>query len=162
MAPIFEHTVTAMTDSRLGSIVHATPGRIRLRIARAHRTPETFQQIEGLFGMLPGIETIEATPGTGSVLVRYDPATIDIQSLLKMGAEMGWVPPPSAGGRLGGASPVTVDKAKLAKGVVLLGVAGLGGLAGPAVGVGARLGSMLAGIAFVVAEKQIGRIRRRS
>jgi hypothetical protein len=150
-----------MTDSRIGNIVHATPGRIRLRIARAHRTPETFQQIEGLFGMLPGIESIDTTPGTGSVLVRYDPATVDIQSLLKMGAEMGWVSPPSAGARFAGALPVTVDKAKLAKGVVLLGVAGLGGLAGPVIGVGARLGSILAGIAFVMAERQIGRIRRR-
>lgn len=149
-----------MTGTRLGSIVHAAPGRIRLRIARPHRTPETFARIEGLLGVLPGVKEIETTPGTGSILVRYDPAAVDVQSLLRMGAEMGWAPPPSAAGRLAGAWSPTIDKARLAKGVALLGVAGLGGLVGPTIGVGARLGSILAGVAFVVARRGVGRIGR--
>ena len=151
-----------MTDERLGSIVHAAPGRIRLRVARPHRTPETLARIEGLLGVLPGVKGIETTPGTGSILVHYDPTAVDVQSLLRIGAEMGWAPRPSTAGRRAGAWSPTIDRARLAKGVVLLGVAGLGGLVGPTVGVGARLGSILAGVAFVMAEKQIRRIGRRA
>lgn len=144
-----------MSSQRLGSIVHATPGRIRLRVARDRRTPADFAQIESLLKMLPGIQSIEVTPKTGSVLVRYDPTQVDVRSLLRMGAEIGvdtgWSAG-SIGGRHGLAWP-EIDRARLAKGVALLGVAGLGGIVGPAVGVGARLGSILASVAFVAAAR---------
>jgi hypothetical protein len=153
----------AVSSSRVGSIVHATPGRIRLRVAREHRAPETFREIEGLLRVLPGVEAITTTESTGSVLVRYDPATLDVEHLLRMGAELGWtapaLPATSRSGRFPGhLSLPPVDRTRLVKSVALLGAAGLGGLAGPALGVSARLGSVIASVVFVVIQRQAARI----
>jgi hypothetical protein len=150
-------------STQVGSIVHATPGRIRLRVAREHRAPETFREIEGLLKALPGVEAISVTESTGSVLVKYDPATLDVEHLLRMSAELGWAAPASAASARSGIisrqlSLPPIDRARLMKSVALLGVAGLGGLAGPALGVSARLGSVIASVAFVVIQRQAARI----
>ena len=154
-----------MADPRIGAVVHATPGRIRLRVARAYRGPATYHEIESLLRMLPGVELVEVTPNTGSVLVKYNSATLDIEHLLRMGSELGWFPsaPLGArqaapfGARLTGAWP-PVDKVRLARGIALISVASLGGLAGPAFGVSARIASIIASAAFLAAQRGLDRL----
>ena len=162
-----------MADPRIGAVVHAIPGRIRLRVARAYRGPATYHEIESLLRMLPGVELVEVTPNTGSVLVKYNSATLDIEHLLRMGSELGWFPsaplgarqaaPLGArsaapfGARLTGAWP-PVDKVRLARGIALISVASLGGLAGPAFGVSARIASIIASAAFLAAQRGLDRL----
>jgi copper chaperone CopZ len=161
-----------LADPRIGAVVHATPGRIRLRVARGYRVPATYHEIESLLRMLPGVELVEVTPNTGSILVKYNSATLDIEHLLRMGSELGWFPGAPLGAR--SAAPFGarqapfnglltdgwpgVDKVRLAKGVALIGVAGLGGLAGPAFGVSARIASIIASAAFLAAQRGLERL----
>jgi hypothetical protein len=55
-------------------LLHATPGRIRLRIAEVKANPALARQIQGQFSGFRGVRRVEANPLTGSVLVLYDPA----------------------------------------------------------------------------------------
>jgi hypothetical protein len=55
-------------------ILHAIPGRVRLRVAGLKRDPALAREIEGRFSADPAIQHVEASPVTGSVLIRFDPA----------------------------------------------------------------------------------------
>jgi hypothetical protein len=58
------------------SIVHAVPGRIRLKISRLKRDPKYAVAIRDRLLTLPGVRRVEANPLTASVVVSYnDPAT---------------------------------------------------------------------------------------
>lgn len=55
-----------------GTIVSASPGRVRLRLHREHRNPKLAQQIkQGVVGR-PGIASVDVNHRTGSVAVCYD------------------------------------------------------------------------------------------
>ena len=54
-------------------VVHATRGRVRLKIPAAKRNPELLNQIRTAFVGLPGIDAIEVKPATGSLVIYYDP-----------------------------------------------------------------------------------------
>ena len=54
-------------------ILHATPGRIRLRLSALRGNAELAEQLQGGLGLVPGILAAEASPITGSLLLVYDP-----------------------------------------------------------------------------------------
>ncbi|MGA9754951.1 MAG: HMA2 domain-containing protein [Desulfobaccales bacterium] len=64
-----------MTDSEI-RIVHAIPGRVRLKVARLRENPPLARVIQERLGAVRGIQGVEATPLTGSVLVLFDPQAI--------------------------------------------------------------------------------------
>jgi hypothetical protein len=56
-------------------IVHAIPGRIRLRIPQIREDPEYGDGVRERLLALPGIRTVAVSPPSASVVVTYDDAT---------------------------------------------------------------------------------------
>jgi len=81
--------------------------------------------------------------------------------LLRLGSELGWIPQPAGNGT--GPSFAEwwrqVDLGRVAEGVAILGIAGLGAVAGPAVGASARIGSLSAAAGFLALRKLGRRMR---
>ena len=57
-------------------VVHAMPGRIRLRVDKVKGNPAFAQKAQNKLGRVPGIKQVEAKPLTGSVLIYYDAAAL--------------------------------------------------------------------------------------
>jgi hypothetical protein len=57
-------------------IVHAIPGRVRLKVAGLKANPSLGTAIQTRLGSVPGIQMVETQPLTGSVLVLFDPQTV--------------------------------------------------------------------------------------
>jgi hypothetical protein len=53
-------------------VVHALPGRVRLRVAKVKGNPALGRQAQEKLAQVPGIRQVEAKPGTGSLLIHYD------------------------------------------------------------------------------------------
>ncbi len=153
----------------IGRVVHFTPGRLRLRVDRSRRTSATYDDIHGLLEVLPGVTGVVVTEATGSVLVTYDPSTLDVGHLLQLGAELGWISPNGEDARGIVAQPGLsdwrsyVDVPRATRALTFLGVAGLGALAGPTIGVGARVGSISASLGYLFLSRWArSAMRRRS
>lgn len=57
-------------------IVHAIPGRVRLKVAGLRANQGLGGVIQTRLKAVPGIQAVETQPLTGSVLVLFDPATV--------------------------------------------------------------------------------------
>jgi hypothetical protein len=57
-------------------VVHAMPGRVRLKVDKVKGDPAFAQKAQDKLGRMPGIKRVEAQPLTGSVLVHYDAAAL--------------------------------------------------------------------------------------
>lgn len=57
-------------------IVHAIPGRVRLKVAGLKANPSLGGIIVTRLEAIPGIQTVETNPLTGSLLVLFDPQTM--------------------------------------------------------------------------------------
>jgi hypothetical protein len=64
-----------MADGEI-RMVHAIPGRVRLKVAKLRDNPPLARVIQERLGAVRGIRVVEATPLTGSVLVRFDPQAV--------------------------------------------------------------------------------------
>ncbi len=53
-------------------VVHALPGRVRLKVAKVKGNPALARQAQEKLAKVPGIRQVEAKPGTGSLLIHYD------------------------------------------------------------------------------------------
>ena len=64
------------------SVVHHIPGRIRLEVPSIQRL--SYTDLKQLLARIPaGIRDIQANPITGSVVIKYDPKTIDILAYIR-------------------------------------------------------------------------------
>jgi hypothetical protein len=72
-----------VTDVGLVELLHAIPGRIRLRVPEIKGNPARAREVEQQVGRLKVVRRIEVSPITGSVLVTYDPD--DSASLAEVG-----------------------------------------------------------------------------
>ncbi len=54
-------------------IVHATRGRVRLKIPAAQNNPELLHQVKAAFEGHHGIDTVEVREASGSLVISYDP-----------------------------------------------------------------------------------------
>jgi hypothetical protein len=72
-----------VTDIGLVELLHAIPGRIRLRVPEIKGNPARAREVEQQVGRLKVVRRIEVSPITGSVLVTYDPD--DSASLAEVG-----------------------------------------------------------------------------
>jgi hypothetical protein len=64
------------------AIVHAVPGRIRLKISRLKRDPKYAVTIRDRLLALPGIRRVEANPLTASVVVSYNESATTFPALV--------------------------------------------------------------------------------
>ena len=53
-------------------VVHALPGRVRLKVARVKGNPALARQAQEKLAKVPGIRQVEAKADTGSLLIHYD------------------------------------------------------------------------------------------
>ena len=58
-------------------LVHAIPGRIRLKLDGIKGNPEQARDIESRLGTVRGIHRVEASSLTGSVVATFDPALLE-------------------------------------------------------------------------------------
>jgi hypothetical protein len=58
------------------TVVHAIPGRLRLKVDKVKGDPVFAQKAEDTLRQVSGIERVEAKPLTGSVLIYYDLAKL--------------------------------------------------------------------------------------
>jgi hypothetical protein len=56
-------------------VVHAIPGRIRLKVSRLRGNPASAAEIEVRLSALDGVDRVTASPTTGSVVVTYGVAS---------------------------------------------------------------------------------------
>lgn len=63
-------------------IVHASPGRLRLRVGREAVNGGALGRAERALAEVRGVEAIQRSPVTGSVLLRYTPGTVDLPDVL--------------------------------------------------------------------------------
>jgi copper chaperone CopZ len=76
--------VTALATPR---VVHALPGRLRVHVPEWARAAPG--RLERQLSSLPGVERALASPDTGNVLIRFDPAVLDRERILAAIAELG-------------------------------------------------------------------------
>jgi len=67
-------------------IVHAIPGRVRLKVDEVRANPTLAEAIEDRLVSVPGISWVEANPRTGSVLVVYEMESISSDTLPRLSA----------------------------------------------------------------------------
>lgn len=68
-------------------VVHALPGRVRLKVAKVKGNPELARKAQEKFAAVPGIQKVEANPLTGSVLVFFDlAASVAAETIEPLGA----------------------------------------------------------------------------
>jgi len=62
------------TESDVGGIriVHAIPGRVRLKVAQVRKNPTLASEIQTRLAATPSISQVEVNPLTGSVLMLYE------------------------------------------------------------------------------------------
>ena len=64
------------------SIVHASPGRLRLKLPRDEMQGEALNRAEHALQSAAGIEDVRPNPLASSVLVRYNPGSADLGSVM--------------------------------------------------------------------------------
>ena len=66
-------------------VVHALPGRVRLKVAKVKGNPELARNAQEKLAAVPGIQQVEANPVTGSVLVLFDLASVAAETIEPLG-----------------------------------------------------------------------------
>lgn len=84
-------------------IVHALPGRVRLKVARLRGDPALAREAQTRLAGVPGITAIEANPTTGSLLVCFEPERLkSLESLAALAEALGRLAPELDSSRLSG------------------------------------------------------------
>jgi len=80
-------------------ILHASPGRIRLRIPKQYLDDPTFLQAEQALTKLPGVSMVRKNPLTGSVVISFEPETVGFEDIFEVATAAGIIIEPSLGGQ---------------------------------------------------------------
>jgi cation transport ATPase len=65
------------------SVAHHVPGRIRIRILLGKDNPELLETIKKVYSRAHGVQRVEVSADTGSMVLYYDPEQVDdIESLI--------------------------------------------------------------------------------
>src|SRR5262245_5928718 len=93
MEPVTNGAMTRVDTKKPGGsrVASHVPGRLRVRLSPTHRRPEKMAQIRDHLESQHGVHQVRARPGTGGVLVHYDPMTISVDALLDVLHEIGVV-----------------------------------------------------------------------
>ncbi len=70
-----------MSEDRTATIVSAAPGRVRVRLGPAMRSPDAMRGLAEMVSGLEGVREARVNPTTGSLLVLYDPETVSMEGL---------------------------------------------------------------------------------
>lgn len=75
-----------MGQNRSVFLVHAIPGRVRVRLGKGLRSPEEMNALVETLSRVEGIREVRANPTIGSLLILYDPKAIGMESLVMAAA----------------------------------------------------------------------------
>ena len=64
------------------SLVHSVPGRLRVHLPEL--SPQNRRDLENALRHQPGIQSVQANPDTGNVLIRFSTALTDSRTVLGM------------------------------------------------------------------------------
>jgi hypothetical protein len=101
----------------MSAYVHDVPGRLRIKHGAFVRNQPQLERVSSFIANLAGVHRVETNPVIGSVLVHYDPESMDSAALLSALKTHGHIPETiephvAAGGasvRLSGASEVVLN-----------------------------------------------------
>jgi hypothetical protein len=65
------------------TIVHAIPGRLRLKVAGIKSNPDLLTDVRQRLAAVPAVQDVEVNAGTGSVIIRYDAAALTTDDSLR-------------------------------------------------------------------------------
>ncbi len=68
-------------------IRHSVPGRVRLKVKALRESPEYRQTLEKDLNQAPYLKKVQVRPLTGSLIIFYDPALVQVQELLDLIAQ---------------------------------------------------------------------------
>jgi hypothetical protein len=74
------------------NILYFFLGHVRLRVKEIKNNPAYGKKIGDLLMTVPGITKAEPNPTTGSLLICYDPGSVDVEMLIKVGRENHLIP----------------------------------------------------------------------
>jgi heavy-metal-associated domain-containing protein len=63
-------------------VVHAIPGRVRVKVPQLRANRALGRRVDDRLSVLPGVRRVDVNPVTGSLLVEYDPAVLDLAASL--------------------------------------------------------------------------------
>jgi len=72
---------------------HVLEGRLRIKVAGVKGSPDGAARVEARLGSIDGVFAVAANPMTGSVLVEYDPATVQQGGIIGALRALGCLPP---------------------------------------------------------------------
>jgi Cu2+-exporting ATPase len=93
-------------SSRSATVVHAIPGRVRVRVARLGDDPGYGAALEATLRRLPGVRAVRVAAGAASVIVEHDPAAINVAAITWAAAT---APADAAPLSIAAASPASSD-----------------------------------------------------
>lgn len=70
-----------MKNEKAIQIVHALPDRVRLKLHRLKNNMAYADEIQNHLHKVQGITHLETNPKTGSLLIQYDPAVLEVLAL---------------------------------------------------------------------------------
>jgi len=73
-----------MLEPKRGRVVHAVPGRLRVKLNREELTEEFSRELRASMTAVQGVQEVRTTPRTGSVVIHYDPAELDVGGLIDL------------------------------------------------------------------------------
>jgi hypothetical protein len=83
------HTPSQPISTISTKIVSDTPGRLRLRIAHAHRQVDTMQHIANTLEAKPKIQQVRTNIDHGSIVIKYDGTDSSLEELLATLQDLG-------------------------------------------------------------------------
>ncbi len=70
-----------MEEVRTATVAHAIPGRIRVRLDKTLRSPDTVNSLVNALAQVEGMRLVQGNPVTGSLLLLYDPERLNLEQL---------------------------------------------------------------------------------
>jgi len=71
-------------DLKRGRVVHAVPGRVRVKLSRDDLTEESSVELRSALLAISGVEEVRRNLRTGSLVIHYGPETLDVAGLTEL------------------------------------------------------------------------------
>jgi len=73
-------------------LLHFIPGRVRIRFRRLKENRTLSEKFRSELAIVQGVQLVEASYLTGTVLIRFDPDLVQWESVMSVAVELGLLP----------------------------------------------------------------------
>jgi hypothetical protein len=95
----------------MSEYIHHITGRLRLKLAQIRKQPQRAQDIQSAACRISGVKSVETNIVTGSLLIRYDAAAVNAESIMLSMKGMGLLSSTAGSREMPYRSPVTQQRA---------------------------------------------------